>query len=68
MAIYAIEDAEAFALLRGVSNRHNVKVRDLAQKLLEVVSRNGRRDSVLAAETDLDVLAAVLYGRQPPHP
>ena len=49
----AVDEAEAFDVLRAASQRLNVKVRDLAQRLVEAAARGGRVDG----RTDAVVLA-----------
>ena len=41
MAVHGVGEDEAFALLRGLSNRQNVKLRDVAVELLEAMRSTG---------------------------
>jgi hypothetical protein len=44
MLAHGVDADESFALLRAYSQDHNVKVRDLADRLVELVAKDGRPD------------------------
>ena len=44
MLAHGVDADESFALLRAYSQDHNVKVRDLADRLVDLVAKDGRPD------------------------
>lgn len=66
MALQGLSGEAAFGLLRDYSQRHNVKLRSLAERLVEAAGRIGGPQGRLDLDTILDVVTLPRHNGVPP--